>query len=45
MYERLGSQVATRPERREISAAFAAGAMLCLVGGGLLSLRWFARLP
>jgi Ca-activated chloride channel homolog len=45
VYERLGSQVATRPERREISAAFAAGAMLCLVGGGLLSLRWFARLP
>jgi Ca-activated chloride channel homolog len=45
VYERLGSQVGTRPERREISAAFAAGAMLCLVGGGLLSLRWFARLP
>ena len=25
VYERLGSQVSTRPERREITAAFAAG--------------------
>ena len=45
VYERLGSQVATRPEKREISAAFAAGAALFLAGGGMLSLGWFARLP
>ena len=45
VYEQLGSQVATRPEKREISAAFAAGAIAFLAGGGLLSVRWFARLP
>ena len=45
VYERLGSQVSTRPERREITAAFAAaGALLMLTGGGA-SLRWFGRLP
>jgi Ca-activated chloride channel family protein len=45
VYERLGSQVSTRPERREITAAFAAGAALLLLGGGAASLRWFRRLP
>jgi Ca-activated chloride channel family protein len=45
VYERLGSQVSTRPERREITAAFAAGAALLLLGGGAASLRWFGRLP
>lgn len=45
VYERLGSQVATRDEQREVTAAFAgAGALLLLAGGGL-SLRWFRRLP
>ncbi|HYP49172.1 MAG TPA: hypothetical protein VEQ61_11090, partial [Thermoleophilaceae bacterium] len=45
VYKRLGSQVSTRPERREITAAFAAGAGLLLLGGGAASLRWFGRLP
>jgi Ca-activated chloride channel family protein len=45
VYERLGSQVSTRPEQREITAAFAAGAALLLLGGGAASLRWFRRLP
>ena len=45
VYERLGSQVSTRPERREITAAFAAGAALLMLGGGAASLRWFGRLP
>lgn len=45
VYERLGSEVSTRDEKREITAAFAAGAALLLVGGGALSLRWFGRLP
>ena len=45
VYERLGSQVSTRPERREITAAFAAGAALLLLAGGAASLRWFGRLP
>jgi Ca-activated chloride channel family protein len=45
VYERLGSQVATHDERREITAGFAGGAAVLLLLGGALSLRWFGRLP
>ena len=45
VYKRLGSEISTRDERRQITAAFAAGAGLLLLGGGALSLRWFGRLP
>ena len=45
VYKRLGSQVATERRPREITASFAAGALVALVAGGLLSLRWFGRLP
>jgi Ca-activated chloride channel homolog len=45
VYERLGSQVATHDERREITAGFAGGAAVLLLAGGALSLRWFGRLP
>jgi Ca-activated chloride channel family protein len=44
VYERLGSQVATEREPREITAAFAGGALVFVAGGALLSLRWFRRL-
>jgi Ca-activated chloride channel family protein len=45
VYQRLGSQVATHDERREITAGFAGGAAALLLAGGALSLRWFGRLP
>jgi Ca-activated chloride channel family protein len=45
VYERLGSQVATREEQREITAAFVGGAAAFLLAGGAMSLRWFGRLP
>jgi Ca-activated chloride channel family protein len=45
VYERLGSQVAMREEKREVSAAFAGGAALLLLAGGAFALRWFGRLP
>ena len=45
VYEQLGSQVATREEEREVTAAFAAGAAALLLAGGAASLRWFGRLP
>ncbi len=45
VYEQLGSQVATREEEREVTAAFAAGAAALLLAGGAVSLRWFGRLP
>ena len=44
VYERLGSQVATKKEPREITGAFAGGAIVLLLAGGGLSLRWFRRL-
>jgi Ca-activated chloride channel family protein len=44
VYERLGSQVATEREPREVTAAFAGGALGFVALGALLSLRWFRRL-
>jgi Ca-activated chloride channel homolog len=45
VYESLGSQVATREERREVTAAFVGGAAAFLLIGAVMSLRWFGRLP
>jgi Ca-activated chloride channel family protein len=45
VYDRLGSQVATRHEERQITAGFAGAAAILLLAGGLMSLRWFGRLP
>ena len=45
VYERLGSQIATRPEQREITAGFAAGGMALLLAAAALSLRAGGRLP
>jgi Ca-activated chloride channel family protein len=44
VYERLGSEVATKKEEREVTAAFAGGAAILLLLGGGLSLKWFRRL-
>jgi Ca-activated chloride channel family protein len=44
VYERLGSQVTMREEQREVTGAFAGGAIALLLGGAALSLRWFRRL-
>jgi Ca-activated chloride channel family protein len=45
VYRRLGSQVATRREKREVTTAFAGGALALVLVGGALSLAWFGRLP
>jgi Ca-activated chloride channel family protein len=45
IYERLGSQIGTREEQREISAGFAAAGLLLLLGGVGTGLRWRGRLP
>jgi Ca-activated chloride channel homolog len=45
VYERLGSQIGTREEQREISAGFAAAGLLALAGALFTSLRWRGRLP
>jgi len=45
IYKRLGSQLGSRPERREITAAFALGGLVLLLGAGGASLRSAGRLP
>ena len=45
VYERLGSQIGTKPEKREITALFAGGALLLLAGAMVTSLRLGGRLP
>ena len=45
VYEQLGSRIGTRKERREVSSAFAGGALVLLLGGVAGGVRWRARLP
>jgi Ca-activated chloride channel family protein len=45
VYERLGSQLGTREETREITAGFAAAGLLLLGGAMAASVRWLGRLP
>jgi Ca-activated chloride channel family protein len=44
VYEKLGSEVAEKLQKREVTSAFAGGAAVFLLLGGGLSLRWFRRL-
>ena len=44
VYEELGSRVAEKREQREVTGAFAGGAIVLLAAGAALSLRWFRRL-
>jgi Ca-activated chloride channel homolog len=45
VYRHLGASLHTRTVRHEMTAAFAAGALVLLVAGGVLSLRGAGRLP
>ena len=45
VYEGLGSQLATREEKREITAGFAGGGLVLLMAAAALSLRSAGRLP
>jgi Ca-activated chloride channel family protein len=45
IYEELGSQLGTRDVKREVTAAFAAGGLLLLLGAAAASVRWAGRLP
>src|SRR3954468_9653908 len=44
VYKKLGSEIATKLEKREVTSEFAGGAAVMLLVGGGLSLRWFRRL-
>ena len=43
IYANLGTRLSSRPVEREVTAAFAGGAVLLLLAGGALSLAWFGR--
>jgi Ca-activated chloride channel homolog len=45
VYKHLGTRVGHRTEKREISDAFAGGAILLLLVGGAASVFWFRRVP
>jgi Ca-activated chloride channel family protein len=45
VYERLGSQLGTREETREVTAGLAAAGLLLLGGALAGSVRWLGRLP
>jgi Ca-activated chloride channel homolog len=45
IYSRIGTRLTSKPEHREVTAAFAGGAFVLLLAGGGLSLVWFGRLP
>ena len=45
IYSKLGSSIGTKKEHRQITAAFAAGGLVFLMGAVMLSLRWSGRLP
>ena len=44
-YADLGSRLGTEPEQREVTSAFAGGALILLIAGAALGLLWFGRLP
>ena len=44
IYANLGTRLSSKPEQREVTAAFAGGALLLVLVGGGLSLAWFGRL-
>jgi len=44
IYANLGTRLSSRSEKREVTAAFAGGALAFLLAAGALSLRWFGRL-
>jgi Ca-activated chloride channel family protein len=43
VYEKLGSQLSHRNEKRQITSAFAGGGLVLLLAGAVLSLGWFGR--
>jgi Ca-activated chloride channel family protein len=45
IYERLGSRLGHRKQRREITDYFAGGSAALLLAGGALAALWFRRLP
>jgi Ca-activated chloride channel homolog len=45
VYQTLGSQLGSRNAKREVTAAFAIGGLILLLGAAAASTRWAGRLP
>jgi Ca-activated chloride channel family protein len=43
IYANLGTRLSSKPVEKEVTAAFAGGAVVLLLAGGALSLMWFGR--
>jgi Ca-activated chloride channel family protein len=44
VYERLGSQLSHRDEKRQVASTFAGGGLVLLLAAAGMTLRWFGRL-
>ncbi len=45
IYQNLDKELITTKEEEEVAVFFTAGAVVCLLIGGVLSMLWFSRLP
>jgi Ca-activated chloride channel family protein len=45
IYKTLGSQLGTKKQQKQVTASFAIGGLVLLLGAGVASLRWAGRLP
>jgi Ca-activated chloride channel family protein len=45
IYKTLGSQLGSKKQQKQVTASFAIGGLVLLLGAGLISLRWAGRLP
>jgi Ca-activated chloride channel homolog len=45
IYKTLGSQLGTKNQKKQVTASFAIGGLVLLLGAGITSLRWAGRLP
>jgi Ca-activated chloride channel homolog len=45
IYDKLETQLVIRPAKIEVTSIFAGASLLLLLGGGIISLIWFGRLP
>ena len=45
IYKTLGSQLGTKQQKKQVTASFAIGGLILLLGAGVSSLRWAGRLP
>ena len=45
IYKTLGSQLGTKEQKKQITASFAIGGLVLLLGAAAASMRWAGRMP